>query len=319
MSAGAHDHDAAHAPDVEIVDLGDPSQRVRIERLMAACEAADGHVPFGDHELLAIQTGPVEDHVGFGIRRDDALAGYAHLSRLGDAWFCEVAVDPAWRRRGLASMLLDAIVAHAAAHGGGTLSTWSSHDAPGVVGLGRRGGFRPSRTLLQMRLDALPERAPAMPDGVRIERFRPGADDAEWLALNARAFAALPDQGAWTARDLQTRLRAPWFDAGDFLVARRGDAMAGACWTKLDPGARTTGGRQLGEIYVVAVDPAERGSGLGRTLTLAGLAHLRSRGADVGMLYVDHANEAAVRLYGDLGFRVHHQDVCLITDVPAAG
>lgn len=319
MSVGAHDHDAAHAPDVTIVNLNDPAERVRIERLMAACEAADGHVPFGDHELLAIQTGSVEDHVGFGVDRDGDLAGYGHLSRLGDAWICEIAVDPARRGRGLASMLLDAIVAHAAAHGGGTLSTWSSHDAPGVSGLARRGGFRPSRTLLQMRLDVLPDRAPAMPDGVRLESFRPGRDDDEWLSLNARSFAALPDQGAWTARDLQARLRAPWFDARDFLVARRGDAMAGACWTKLDPVARTHDGRQLGEIYVVAVDPAERGSGLGRTLTLAGLVHLRSRGAQVGMLYVDQANRAATELYGDLGFRVHHQDVCLVTDVSAAG
>lgn len=314
-----HDHDAAHAPAVTIVDLSDADERTRIESLVAACERADGHPPFGDHELLAIQTGTIEDHVGFGIARRGELAGYGHLSRLGDAWFCEVAVHPAHRGHGLATMLMDAVVAHAGVHGGGSLSTWTYRHAADVDGLARHVGFHPQRTLFQMRLPGLPAEAPPLPEGIVLDAFRPGRDEAEWLRLNARAFAALPDQGAWTERDLRARLRASWFDAQDFLVARRDGAMAGACWTKLDARARTAGGEQIGEIYVIAVDPAEAGHGLGRTLTLAGLAHLRARGARVGMLYVDARNDAALRMYEAMGFGVHHEDVCLVTQIPAAG
>jgi len=318
MPRPPHDHETAHAPDVAVVDLGEPAERGRIEALMRACENVDGHLPFGDHELLAIQSGAVEDHVGFGVRRSDGLAGYGHLSRLGAAWFFEIAVDPDARGRGIATRILDAIVAHTAAHGGGTLSTWAYRRTEDVGGLARHARLRPSRTLFQMRLDTLPSHAPPMPDGVALDRFRPGDDD-EWLALNARAFADLPDQGAWTARDLRARHGAAWFDAGDVLTARRSGRLIGTCWTKLDPGVRSHEGRQLGEIYVIAVDPAEAGAGLGRSLITTGLAHLRGRGAEVGMLYVDKRNEAAVAVYSSLGFRVHHEDVCLITDVAGSG
>ena len=82
----------------------------------------------------------------------------------------------------------------------------------------------------------------------------------------------------------------PWFDPAGFLLAER-------AWPArrlpLDEGPRRLehGHEPIGEVYVVGVDAAERGNGLGRALTIAGLQHLRSRGLAQAMLYVDEDNE----------------------------
>ena len=85
------------------------------------------------------------------------------------------------------------------------------------------------------------------------------------------------------------------------------------------PGA-TGGGapRGIGEIYVIAVDPDFQGLGLGSQLTLAGLASIAARGIDIGMLYVDGDNTAAMATYRSLGFTVHRTDRAYTADVAAA-
>ncbi len=93
--------------------------------------------------------------------------------------------------------------------------------------------------------------------------------------------------------------------------------MAGFCWTKVHE-ATATGEADVGEIYVIAVDPDFHGRGLGRQLTLAGLDHLARRGITTGMLYVDADNEPAVRLYERLGFSVYCTNAAFVADVDAA-
>ncbi len=165
------------------------------------------------------------------------------------------------------------------------------------------------RDLLQLR-SALPvpadhpARASAPPLATRS--FRPGPDDAAWVLVNNRAFAAHPDQGAETDATLAARIAEGWFDADGFLVAAdpgRAGELSGFCWTKVHPPTATD--PSIGEIYVIGVDPSHRGEGLGPAFVLAGLDHLAGVGIAIANLYVDADNEPARRLYDRLGFTTH--------------
>ena len=59
------------------------------------------------------------------------------------------------------------------------------------------------------------------------------------------------------ADDLAARMAEPWFDPAGLLVADTGTRARGFHWTKQHDA-------DLGEVYVVAIDPAAQGQGLGR-------------------------------------------------------
>ena len=147
---------------------------------------------------------------------------------------------------------------------------------------------------------------PRLPPGTTLRTFRPGQDEAEWLSLNARAFAKHPEQGDWSRHDLELREQEPWFDPAGFFLAERDGVMIGFHWTKIPAPAEPD--KCVGEVYVVGVDPGERGTGLGRALTLAGLGYLRDRGLAEAMLYVDEDNVPAIRMYEGLGFTLWSTD-----------
>lgn len=285
--------------------------------LLHTAEVVDGVGSVSEHALLQVKHGapPGAAHV---LARDatGALVGYANLDATDpDARaVAELVVHPEHRRRGVGTALL----AHLDQEVGPRLRVWAHGELPGAAGLAARLGARAERTLLLLgrSLASPPLADPVLPPGIRIATFRPGTDDAAWVALNARAFAAHPEQGRLTVEDLRQRTAEPWFDpAGLFLAWRAGagkDQLAGSHWTKVHPATAAQPAR--GEVYVLGIAPEEQGEGLGRALTLVGLHHLRaqrSEGRSLGevFLYVDADNEAAVRTYERLGFTRWSADV----------
>jgi mycothiol synthase len=281
--------------------------------LVAAATAADGVGPLSEHARLHAARGGGTNLV---VRAADAtMAGFAHLDPSDtEPATAELVVHPDQRGRGHGTALAQALVERAGPRG---LQVWAHGQLPGAVALAGRLGATQVRELRQMRRpltgsDVEPEPDEGLPADLRLRSFRVGTDEAEWLRVNAAAFAGYPDQGGWTIEDLQDRERTDWFDPAGFLLAEVVDQpgrIAGYHWTKQHPPDGPGQDRPLGEVYVVGLDPAYQGRGLGPVLTLAGLRYLRSRGLDQVMLYVDGANAPAIATYRKLGFTTAIVDV----------
>jgi mycothiol synthase len=280
----------------------------------AAAAADDGVQPLSEHTVLHLRHGGELPAVHLLARAaDGVLAGYGHVDPTDavEGPAAELVVHPLHRRRGLGRALVQAAMAVADARDGGRLRLWAHGDHPAAGALARSLGFERARALFQLRrplTEPLPE--VRLPAGVRLRAFIAGRDDEAWVRLNSRAFAEHPEQGRWTVADLRIRLAEPWFDPAGFLLAERTSdgALVGFHWTKVH-GADQHGHEPIGEVYVLGVDPAAHGGGLGRALTLAGLHHLRERGLGAAMLYVDESNTAALGLYRALGFTLWSTDV----------
>jgi mycothiol synthase len=284
-----------------------PPQVAGVLDLAEAAAAADSVAPLSEHVLLHLRYdagGPSADPApgrDLVLTVNEEIAGYAYLDSPGGLdrdVSGEVVVHPLHRGHGLGLALVRELIAQADGH---RVRLWAHGDLPAAGRLARAAGFERFRALWQMRRSLRdPLELPRLPGGTTLRTFRPGRDEQEWLSLNARAFAKHPEQGAWSRHDLQVREQEPWFDPAGFFLAERDGVMTGFHWTKIPAPAEPE--QSIGEVYVVGVDPGERGTGLGRALTLAGLHYLRDRGLTEAMLYVDEDNVPAIRMYEGLGF-----------------
>ncbi len=201
----------------------------------------------------------------------------------------DLAVRPDARGAGIGTALARAALGEAP----DDVTAWSHVDHPAARAIASGVGFAATRELWLMERDASTVEVPSV-DGVTIRGYR--TDDAdEVLRVNAAAFAHHPEQGSMDAANLAERMAEPWFDPAGLLVADADDGLLGFHWTKQHSA-------DLGEVYVVAVDPAAQGRGLGRALTAAGLAHLAALGVRRIILYVESDNAPAIATYSKLGF-----------------
>lgn len=292
--------------------------------LIARARAADGSPPFSDGALT------------------DLAQGTSELVRLGEAAAvlsgssAEFVVDPDARRNGHGTRMLELLIAR------GARLFWAHGDHPAARALATTHRLEPVRELLHLEAavpPVAPKRRKSGPESAdsghisasegAISVISEGwaasdgfaaftlADADEWLALNARAFAAHPEQGGVTRADLELSMGEPWFDAEDFLLLRDDDGtLIGYNWLKVEGGPAEPAGpakraepAREGEFYVVGVSPGVQGRGLGRRLVEAGFARLASTGIHTAHLYVEGDNAPALALYRRYGFTIRSQDV----------
>ena len=309
-----HGSGAAPRGAVAAVTAVTTEEAAEVLALVAAAAATDGGEPLSEDARLALRAPDAAVRHLLVRGADGSLVGYAQVAaRPGadgapDGVTAELLVAPAARGRGEGGALATAAERAAAALAPGPVRAWSHADSPAAAALAARRGYRRARELWQMARPLGPSGPPlpplVVPDGVRLRPFVPGADEEAWLDVNARAFAAHPEQGRWTLADLLAREGEPWFDpAGLLLAVDEGDGrLLASHWTKQHD-ART------GEVYVVGVAPQAQGRGLGTAVTLAGLHHLQRRGTTLVRLYVEGDNLPARRTYERLGFSRAATDV----------
>lgn len=258
---------------------------------------------FSDQTLVDVRAGRatvVGDERGVAVVRDGEL---------------ELVVALEERGRGRGSALVAQVLGsdggadRAAGPAAGPTPTarlaWAHGDHPAARALATRLGWTAVRTLLQLRAPiASTAPDPGVPSGYTLSAFRAGdpGDEADWLALNAAAFAQHPEQGRMTLDDLRAREADAWFSGDDLLLLRDASGrLAGSCWLKVEDG--------IGEFYAVAVRPDLQGQRLGGVLMRAGTARLTGRGLTAAALYVEGDNAPALALYRRSGFTQHAIDV----------
>jgi mycothiol synthase len=257
----------------------------QLERTRSACADADHHDPLDEAALLRLKHHGLDDSALWLV--SDSGFALTHTTTAGAS--LDLAVAPTTRGCGFGGALVEAALAETP----GPIDAWSHGDHPAAAALAKRFAFDRVRELWVMRR-SLDEPLPELSAESAIRTFRPG-DEAELLRVNAAAFAHHPEQGAMSAENLAERMAERWFDPEGLFLAFDDDRLLGFHWTKMHPSRE-------GEVYVVGIDPAAQGGGLGRTLSLTGLHHLARSGARRVHLYVESDNAPALRVYTGLGF-----------------
>jgi mycothiol synthase len=279
--------------------------------LINAATAQDGTPPISEHIILHLRHGGDKSDSHLIMEQDNKVIAYAHIDAtdLVAGPSVELVVHPDHRKSGLGKELLSKSKEIC----GAKMRLWAHGDLSAAQKLADENGFERIRTVIQMR-KSLADLS-ANQHNFMIRTFLPGLDDEEWLALNNKVFENHPEQGAWSLKDLQTRLAESWFDPAGLFVATQDNKLIGFTWTKIHGGHSHKHDDQteqhdhdpIGEIYITAV--ATSGTGLGKVLTQTALAYLKANGLITAMLYVDSDNEVALNLYKSLGFAQSSQDV----------
>ncbi|NMM25474.1 MAG: mycothiol synthase [Phycicoccus sp.] len=315
---------------VRNVNRLDTEQLSALAALIEAATQVDDVAPLSEQVLLDARDGlpgwiTTTPPAHFLAYDGTHLAGYAHLERepagtttaaqtTGRVATAEVVVDPRYRRHGIGTALFRALED---ALQEGTLQIWSH----GHLGVARFFAAREEaasvRTLWTMRrslgADAQPLPTFELPQEFRTRHFVVGQDEDAWLQVNERAFVHHPEQGQMTRVNLDRRIAESWFDATGFILIEdiRGPVpvLAASHWTKVVPPRDPQAIPTEGEVYVVAVDPAYHGMGLGQMVTVLGLGYLAERGLSEAFLFVEGDNTRAISVYSQLGFTRTGMDV----------
>ncbi|MBI4188561.1 MAG: GNAT family N-acetyltransferase [Chloroflexi bacterium] len=163
-------------------------------------------------------------------------------------------------------------------------------------------GFARVRHFLELRLEISDVRWSELGQAtVELCHLQPG-EEHKLTRIQNRSFAGTWGYNPNTVEEITYLLNS--ISPKDVILAYSGDKVIGYCWTGLVSGGEAKNGEIKGRLFMLGVDPDYRGGGVGESVLLAGLSHLRDRGISVVELTVDSENGQAYDLYRSVGFEL---------------
>jgi mycothiol synthase len=225
-------------------------------------------------------------------QRGDVVVGYAGLFEQGALVF----VDPGHERQGAGSRLREWAEALAVERRRSHHRQVIAHGNAGAHALLHAADYRQVRSVIQMAKSMeTAETAPPPPAGITLAPLDLPADGRALHLADTASFAGNADYEPSSFESFeQEHLQSPHLDPGLSRVARRGDAIAGfiLCWRQPEGS---------GYVDLLAVDPGERGRGLGTSLLLTAFEDFARAGLSAAWLDVASDNPRGLRLYDRAG------------------
>jgi len=262
-----------------------------IDAFLSTLSEQDGHAALSDAKLAALG----EPDTSVVIAEQDRVVAIGacarHRQTDGTVRFAiETAVEPSMRFHEFEAVVLESAMALVPDRS--ALSIWS--DRPSLDRAVESMGWIEVRSLLFMVVDRPTSRSRDDDSLQRIRTFTE-ADIGGLVEANRRAFAGHREAASLSEDDVARMMKEPWFDPKGIFLLLDADTITGFCWTRIHENGD-------GEIYRIGVVPDHSGTGAGRVLLLAGLAHLAGKDSvQRCVLWVDASNERAVSLYRSVG------------------
>ncbi len=149
----------------------------------------------------------------------------------------------------------------------------------------------------------------SLPSGYSWTHFKKG-EERQWVDCINSAFRNHWGKRPMGVNEFSRWTRDPSFDSSGIIGIRKGPNLVGIIYCEIDAAYAEYTGRKRSMLWIIGVIPPERGFGLGKALTIAGIDWSLRNGMRFAALYVDSENERAVSLYRHLAFepvyQVHH-------------
>ena len=224
------------------------------------------------------------------------------------------AVDPAWRRRGIGTVLLREserrsvmLAAAQPTERPLVLGCFTDDRNVGAVALAQREGYEAARGFFDMHrslVEAMLPQVGPLPDGIEVRPVEESQYRAIWRA-DIEAFRDHWGGGDESDEAFRRYQEAPDFDPSLWVVAWEGDEVVAACVNTIYREENEALSLKRGWLDSVFTRRAWRKRGLASALIARSLHVLADRGIEVAALGVDADNPSgALRLYESFGFAV---------------